>query len=193
MSIQRTDASLHWSYFLALEEDLERLSRYVDFSGNDQTYSLEIARLLLSSSSEVDVVLRQLSKIYFDGSNASSINAYFPIINEHTEDFINFEVTLPRYGLTLKPWTNWGENEPPLWWQAHNKVKHHRHQHFTKASLKNCLNAVAALYIAVLYLLKAQGVDEEVLQIPKILNVANHHKHSAYMGHYGQFVAYNFN
>ncbi len=193
MGIQRTDASLHWSYFLALEEDLERLSRFVDFSANDETYSLEIARLLLSSSSEVDVVLRQLSKIYVEDSLASNINAYFPIVREHTDDFIKFEVTLPRYGLTLQPWSNWEENEPPLWWQAHNKVKHHRHEHFTKASLKNCLIAVAALYISVLYLLKAQGVDEEALQIPRILNVANKYKHSAYMGQYGQFIAYNYN
>lgn len=192
MGIHRDPVSVHWSYFLALEDDLERLSRYVDFSGNNDTYSLEIARLFLSCSSEVDVVLKQLCEIYSPGCGASGINSYFPIIKSTTRDFLSFSIIVPRYGLTLTPWANWDDNMPPLWWQAHNKVKHHRHIHFEQATLKNCLNSVAGLFTSILYLSKAQAYQEEFMQVPKLLNVGDNYIIGAYMGRFGQYNAYDF-
>jgi len=50
---------IHWAYFLALEEDLHRLSRFVEISeSNFSTHSIECARLLLASCSEAEVVLK---------------------------------------------------------------------------------------------------------------------------------------
>ena len=41
---------LHWNYFLVIEEDLGRLSRYVEFNlANNKTYSIEMARILMAS------------------------------------------------------------------------------------------------------------------------------------------------
>jgi hypothetical protein len=139
MTIHRAGTLGHWNHFLALEQDLDQLSRYVDFSGNDDTYSLEIARLLLGASSEVDVVLKQICKRFQPTSVASSINAYYPEVTANCPNFINYEVQIPRYGLTHRPWGNWAANQPPIWWSDHNKVKHQRDQHFDKATLKNCL------------------------------------------------------
>lgn len=54
---------LHWNYFLVLESDLEHLSRYIEFTkDNYKIYSQEMARLLLTAGSEVDVVLKGLCK-----------------------------------------------------------------------------------------------------------------------------------
>ncbi|MCD6673752.1 MAG: hypothetical protein LT106_12960 [Burkholderiaceae bacterium] len=79
MGVQHSNSFSHWNYFLSLEEDPDRLSRFVDFShGNDSTFSLEIARLLLGASSEVDVVLQQLAKVCNPASTASGINTYYP-------------------------------------------------------------------------------------------------------------------
>lgn len=192
MGIQRNEIALNWNYFLALEEDLERLARYVDLSGNEDTYSMEIARLFLSCSSEVDVLMKQLCKAYDGEADASSINAYFPIINANTRDFIDFKVTIPRYGVTLTPWSNWKNQEPPLWWQAHNKVKHRRHEYFERANLKNCLNSIAALYVTLLFLGKSKNVDDEELPIPRLLNVDDSHFYCAYMGRYGAHNVYEF-
>ena len=51
----------HWNYFLAIEKDLEHLSRYIEFSdANLGTYSIELTHLLLSASSEVDVVMMNI-------------------------------------------------------------------------------------------------------------------------------------
>lgn len=191
MGIQRQKTLLHWNYFLAIEDDLAQISRYVDFSGNDEVYSIEIARLFLSTCSEVDVILKQLCKSINPQSKASSINAYFSEIPNNLTKFINFEVTIPRLGLTLHPWQGWTDSKPPFWWQHHNKVKHHRHEHFEKANLKNCLNAVAGLYVAVLYLYQQHAENGELLQLPKLLNVGDAYFGGLGMGRHGHFFKYN--
>ncbi len=190
MGIQRQSSLIHWNFFLAVEEDLLRLARFVDFSGNDDAYSIEIARLFLSSCAEVDVVLKQLCKALNSASSAKSIDKYFPQISESIPNFIEFEVQAPRFGLILHPWQDWTQFQAPFWWQHHNKVKHWRHDHFEKANLKNCLNAVAALYVSVLYLYKEQAETGELQQLPCLLNVADKYFGGTSMGRYGHSFLY---
>lgn len=191
MGVQHSNSFSHWNYFLALEEDLDRLSRFVDFShGNDATFSLEIARLLLGASSEVDVVLKQLAKACNPASTASGINAYYPDVIPYCPNFIAFEVTLPRHGVSLTPWTSWTATKPPLWWTAHNKVKHHRDQHFDEATLKNCLNAVAGLFVCVIHLYEQAASNGELLQLPRLFNVTDQHFGGTKMGRYGNSFKY---
>jgi hypothetical protein len=192
MAISRTSTLIHWNYFLALEEDLDSLARYVDLSGqNDNTFSIEIARLFLSASAEVDVVLKQLAVKHNTTSTASSINAYFSEINQHCPDFTGFTVLVPRYGLTLTPWTSWTASTPPFWWQDHNKVKHHRHNHFDKATLKNCLNSMAALFISIIHLYSSEAAQGELLSLPRLFNVGDAHFGGTSMGRYGHSFVYN--
>ena len=150
-----------------------------------------MVRLLLAASAEVDVVMKQLCKAINPESTASSINAYQAEILNIQPNFKEFEVTVPRYGLTLKPWTDWGDNHPPFWWQDHNKVKHHRHKHFEKGNLKNCLNSIAALYISVLYLYQQQVAEGELLQRPRLFNVADKYFGGTQVGRYGHSFKYN--
>lgn len=192
MGIERTTTPIHWNYFLALEEDLERLGRFVDLSGtNDNTYSIEIARLFLGASSEVDVVLKQLVQKLAPNSSASNITAYRPVITDSIPAFLEFEATIPRFGVTLKPWTDWSEENAPIWWQDHNRVKHRRHEHFEKANLKNCLNSVAGLYIAVLYLYSELASNGGLLQLPRLFNVSDRHFGGTQIGRYGNSFRYN--
>lgn len=52
MAIQETQSILHWNYFLALELDVERLARFVEFTGsNFATYSIEMAHLFIAAAS----------------------------------------------------------------------------------------------------------------------------------------------
>jgi hypothetical protein len=191
MTISRSKTYIHWNYFLALEEDLDRLSRYVDLAdGNDSTYSIEIARLFLAASSEVDVVLKQLARKINSSSKADNINKYYTDISIHYTNFIKFEVLLPRYGLSLKPWINWSANTSPCWWQDHNKVKHERNKHFNKANLKNCLNSVAGLFVAVLHLYAEEGENGDLLQLPKLFNVGDSYFGGTSMGRYGHSFKY---
>lgn len=190
MVIKRKNTLIHWNYFLALEEDLERLARFVDFSGNDDTYSLEIARILLGASSEVDVVLKELCLKINPQSTASSINAYEAEISQALPNFKHFEVTIPKHELTYQPWINWANNTPPNWWIAHNKVKHYRHTHFDHATLQNCLNAIGALYIAVLHLYESEATNGDLLQLPRLFNVADAHFGGVSMGRHGHSFLY---
>lgn len=175
MAIERNDALIHWNYFLALEEDLDRLSRFVDLSGNEATFSIEIARLFLSSSAETDVVMKTLAQKCVPGSTASSINAYFPVISSHLPHFTQFVAEIPRFCVTLRPWVSWAQDSPPLWWQDHNKVKHHRQQFFARASLKNCLNSVAALYCATVHLYADQAEAGVLPLVPRLFAPGSDH------------------
>lgn len=191
MGIKRQDTFVHWNYFLALEEDLERLARFVDLSGpNDNTFSIEIARLLLGASAEVDVVLKQICKKHNGKSKASGIKAYFPEITQACPNFVGFSVLIPRYGLLLTPWTDWEADSPPHWWTANNKVKHHRHTHFDRATLKNCLNAMAGLFVSVLHLYAEEAEQGKLLSLPRLFNVGDDHFGEVVAGRFGHSYSY---
>ena len=73
MAIKEKDKHLHWNYFLAVENDVEKLSRYIEFTkDNFKVYSLEMTHLLLAASSEVDVVAKLICER--EASNHSAAN-----------------------------------------------------------------------------------------------------------------------
>ena len=152
MTIKVSEKNIHWDYFLALENDVENLARYIEFvKSNFKTHSIELAHLLLATSSEADVVMKELCKFLSPGFKGETINSYKKIIKKHFPEIINKEVECSRYGLTLKPWSNWSNDESPDWWKGNNKVKHMRSTHFKKANLKNVLNSLAGLFVVNIY------------------------------------------
>lgn len=153
--ISFTDSNRYWSYYLAIENQLENISRYIEFDDSNQfTYSIELARILLSASSEVDVLMKQFCKLLDSSSRTSSINAYRECVTTLCPNFARENAYIGRFGLSMSPWDNWIGSTNPDWWTGYNKVKHHRDEHFTKANLKNAINAVAALHILVVYFYK---------------------------------------
>lgn len=159
-------SKLHWNYFLAIEKDLENLSRYIEFDeSNLKTYSIELTHILFSSSSEVDVVMKQLCNLIDTDTKAENINDYRNIISIHSKEFNNEEVVINRYGLTFRPWLNWKNDKNPDWWRCYNYVKHERNKHYSEANLKNAINAVGALLLTVVYYYKyafSQDYGEEI-------------------------------
>ena len=140
--------STHWNYYLALEQDLMEVSRYIEFTeDNFATYSIELAHILLASASETDVLLKQLCSLLKPERKASAIKSYREVLAEHHEQFLEQGVVCPRFGLSLTPWSTWSSESGPDWWTSHNKVKHHRADHYKQANLSNALNSVAALFI----------------------------------------------
>ena len=147
----------HWNYFLAIEKNLENVSRFIEFANDNKgTYSIEFAYLLLSASSEVDVILKQFCKLLDNGSSPENINQYKAIIKRRCPEFAKEEIIIERYGMKYKPWLNWLGEQNPVWWNSYNKVKHERNAHFNKANLQNTVNAIGGLLIAVLYFYKHQ-------------------------------------
>ncbi len=171
MGIQSARVDLHWNYFLSLEEDLAGLARYVEFSvANYQTYSIDMARLLIAAAAEADVVMKlRCAQI---GSNASSIGRYREALSSKCPVLGELEATVPRYGLTLTPWQNWNRGRTPEWWIDHNRVKHARNDNYDKANLKNVLNAVGGLFLLLLaYYVHEPDVDR-LVPVPLLFHPA---------------------
>ncbi len=143
---------LHWNYFMALEQDLEKVSRFIEFATpNLSVYSIELAHILLSASSEVDVILKQICGVVDPSKKPNNINAYRRILKNKLPDIINESVYIDRYSMDFKPWETWDGDKNPDWWISYNNVKHKRDQHFKEASLQNTLNSVGALLITIIY------------------------------------------
>ena len=141
MGIQSRPAKPHWNYFLAIERDVEVLSRYVEFdTRNFDCFSIEIVRILLAVGSEIDVICKQICRTINPSSKADDINDYRNEITSAFPHISDFEVIVPRFGLSLHPWDEWRDATAgvPLWWTAYNKVKHHRDSHYEYANLKKC-------------------------------------------------------
>lgn len=163
----------HWNYFLAIESDLLNVARYIEpCEKNYKTYSLELSRILLASASEVDVLLMELCKRLDPSGKADSIGKYKDVVLGSFPGLSRFEVSIPRWGLSLTPWSAWADdNKVPLWWTACNKVKHHRGSEFQKANLKNTLNSVAALFLVNLYFHKKEAEGGLLIPSPVLLRV----------------------
>jgi len=168
-----------WQYFLALEEDLEKCSRYVEFSQeNYQAYSIEFARILLASAAEFDQIAKQICKLISQDSQARNIDDYRKCIINHNPDFANIEITVPRYTLSFKPWDSWqaGVDSPnPSWWRAYTDVKHHRNTHFSSATLENTLLSVGGLLCSLLYFFQEQnsGTPPSFSCGPQLFQISN--------------------
>jgi hypothetical protein len=171
--IQTQPTLIHWNYFLALENDLAHLSRFVEFhEDNFETYSIEMAHLLFGASSEVDVVLALLCQKLKGEPRRNGINIYKSIILSSLPEIATTQVTIPRFGIVLTPFDNWhGTDKNPNWWCAYNKVKHERDTHFPKANLKNVLNSIGALFIVLLYWYRDQTTENRLSPVPSLFRI----------------------
>lgn len=172
----------HWYYFIALVDELEHTSRFVEFSqDNFATYSTEFSKLILAACSEIDVVSKLLCQMITPGSKAANIRDYQQTIAPTYKHLPSIEVTLRRYELSLKPWESWLTDQTPDWWNDHNAIKHHRDQHYRKSNLKNAIASVAGLAIMVSYLYHDELSKSLTNTIPSFLFIAYHYNRGSAM------------
>ena len=143
----------HLKYFLAIEDELINCSKYVEFNSNNySTYSIEFAKLIMTSSSEIDSVFKELCKAISPTSNPKNITEYYPIIIGKYPKFTEIEIEVFKYNISFKPWENWNDTVRPSWWRGYNEIKHERELNFEKANLENTLYSIGALFALLLYL-----------------------------------------
>jgi hypothetical protein len=152
MMISGSVTRLHWNYFLALERDLEKVARFIEFSEkNFSVYSIELAHLLFAAASEVDVVAKRLCEHFDSKAPRKNILDYHKTLKKHLPNIATTQVFVPRFGLEFSPWHKWNEDSTPDstpdWWKSYNNVKHERHRCFAEATLENVLNALGALLV----------------------------------------------
>lgn len=158
----------HWNYFLAIEEDINRLGRYVELApANFPTYSIEMARMLMAATQEIDVLLKQLCAA--KGQVAKDEQGYRHSVPQLYSRFGHSKIQVIPFGLDFIPFASWHTGITPKWWTANNKVKHERHTHFREASLENTLNAACGLLVANLYYHDAIGAIADLFPSTKHL------------------------
>lgn len=167
--------NIHWNYFLALERDLELVSRYVEFHvDNFETYSIELARLLLGAAAEIDVIAKVLCGMVDPSAKRGNIDEYRAVLLKQLPDIGTMTVEIPRHGLLLVPWADWLNNRNPDWWRSHNNVKHERDAYFHEATLRNAVAAMGALLIIIFLHKKqemsAQGATPQPKEITEALD-----------------------
>ena len=160
MGITHTPANNHWNYFLAIESDFEKTTRYIEFSeDNYSVYSIEFSKLIMTASQEIDGLMKKICKKLVTDERPTSIGSYKTVIQDNIPSFFRENVSIPHYGLSSRPWETWESSVSPLWWRANNKVKHNRTENLREASFKNAFNAIGALYITNLYFLRLYSDD----------------------------------
>jgi len=71
----------------------------------------------------------------------------------------------------LQPWINWGDNKNPNWWTDYNKIKHHRHDYYKRAHLKNLLNSMAGLFVLLMFYHMHVAVHRKLSPKPTLFNM----------------------
>ena len=167
VGIHHQAVSVHLNYFSCLEDDLLTLSRWIEFCPqNESVFSIELARLLMTACAEVDVVAKALCREIAPARGARTIGAYQEVLCAALPMLCEVQVRMTRFGMVLNPWANWRQHDnPPLWWSANNKVKHHRAQHFAEANLKSVLNAISGLLVLLVLL---HSKNEAHFPLPKL-------------------------
>ena len=146
-----------WNYYLSLEHDLSNTSRYVEPQGQENVYSFEFAKILVLACTEAESAFKMLCK-KIDGVEYGDMGKYKETILKKYPRIVEAEVYVSRLAKSIKPLFEW-QSGPLSWWDAYGTIKHSRGNHFDRATYYNAVQALAALYILIMYLSKISGHD----------------------------------
>ena len=135
-----------WQHYLWLESEFRTVLEYVELdSANYSTYSRRIEKLILQIGSEFDNVSREICGL--QNVDRTSICDYY---NYYTSNYNNIIASIVIAGdVRLTPFDGWNNTAPGetlAFWKAYNSIKHDRISNYKEASLKNALDAMAALF-----------------------------------------------
>ena len=161
----------HWQYFLSLESSLNETTRYVELAEeNYSVFSIEYARILLSTAAEVDVVCKLLCDKIAPSPKTGNIDDYRKLILATYPKFPNIKIQVPRLELDILPWEAWNNSNNPDWWRNYNKVKHERGKFFKEANLQNSLYALCGLFAVLLYFYQPEACKGDLYPFPQLLD-----------------------
>lgn len=160
MKITEEQVLNYWNYSELLNGDLGNTTRFVEpTKDNYNTYSLEYTRIILSACSEIEVICRLICEMVDNGNDYTSPNSSMKMKDISKTLLIRFpNIYKAKQNLLYKheivyPFKEWENGIQPLsWWNDYNNIKHYRHDYFSKSTLINAINSVAALMILNSYL-----------------------------------------
>jgi hypothetical protein len=136
----------------SIYEYLEFLFKYVEpTSANMSVFGDKIRELLILTCTEIEAIWRAVLE-----QNSNKKKDRYT-----TKDYVKVKIPLhldewgvelrdyPELG-TFRPFMSWKDTEPTRslsWYDGYNAVKHDREIEFSRANLKNLINALAAVHI----------------------------------------------
>ena len=154
---------------------MERCTKYIEFCPeNFETFSIELAKIIISASAEFENVAKDLCNLIDSNSSPGKITEIYPVLISEFPKFCEVEVVLPRYKINFKPWDQWTSNQRPDWWsQGYNKIKHSRDASFDKANLKNAIFSMGGLFTGILYYhqKKSGGIEVDYSRSPSLFDI----------------------
>ena len=160
-------ANLYWSIYKNLEYEVLNLAKLIHFDDKQlSVYSVRIADLLIRCAVEIEAISKELyeknggSMIDEDGKEKQLF------FDTDCLDFLESKWTLGKKNVLIVGTDTYFENEvsrtlAPLfkanlrgkcdWKKAYQAVKHDRGKNLQKASVKNLLSALAALFLLNVY------------------------------------------
>jgi hypothetical protein len=146
--------------FLLLQADMKNLFEYIEPSDQNLCcYSYRIHALLIRLCIEIEANFRAilLENGYNKRGNLTIVD--FSKVNK-SHGLASFLVRMPFWygsGGTRAPFLQWTTGSSLDWYQAYNKAKHDRHEHFSMATFENTIDAMCALVT----LISAQFIQED--------------------------------
>lgn len=149
--------------YINIERELRSIFDFVELDEkNKDTFSFELYSLLLRACTEVELNCKQI----MEANGATPQGRFFTMVDykklEKSSLLSKYTVTFPnwrqRNAITneleyvkkeFRPFANFDTSicKSPDWYEAHNQVKHNREENLEKASLENCMNAVAGILV----------------------------------------------
>ena len=162
--------------YINIEKELRNIFEYIEpDKDNISCFSFALYSLLLRACTEVELNCKLI--MMANGAKPGKKRKHFTM-----KDYIKLEQSshLSKYIATFPNWRtknskskleyvrkdfcpfanfNLSIAKEPDWYDAFNKVKHHREENLEKANLDNCMNAVAAILILLYSQFGAQCID----------------------------------
>ena len=164
---------VYCAQYKILEDNVIELSKYVTIDpANYATFSLQLHTLFISICSELDSLAGEFCKmINEDEKNIFGIINKIDTIVTKYPNLRNWRISTkyPYSSINLVPFAKFEANTPS-WWTDYNDVKHNSTEkyaenryNYQKATLKNVLYSIAALYLLLLKLTKVLNIEENFL------------------------------
>jgi hypothetical protein len=139
---------------------MSEVFHYIEPNDNNaHSYGHETRQLLIIAATEVESSLRAVllanNYLAFSDRSAERLNTRDYVKLMAPMRLMEWTVRLtihPAFG-SITPFATWDEANPTTslpWYDAYNAVKHDRENSFSRATLRNAVEAVAAAYVLVL-------------------------------------------
>ncbi len=149
-----------WNYYLTIEQELAKTSRYVEPMGQEQVYSFEFARIIIVSCVEAESLLKAICNLKAPNPEEpyGNIGQYKKAMLEIIPEITDAKVFVRRYRKNIYPFGEWRDSSLS-WWDAYNCIKHNRKSSIAMANYINAVTSVAAVYILNFYLAEFLELD----------------------------------